>query len=174
MRSLDGQDGSVDDGLVALLIEAECGNLGQQVVEPRAWSGVRVCANHSYVASTIYCILTPHGGETLEYASADGGVAKGNVEKQVDEAVLGLANVANDESSRVNPLAQASADLRQIGISGEANLNDRSGDVGLADTEQILVTTGLLPGLSVWGHLEALMTLVRAPSRLRKGRFPGG
>jgi hypothetical protein len=73
--SLDGEHGTIDDSLVALLVEAKGGDLGKQVVEPGARSGVAVGTGHGDVAGAVDGIVVPEVGESLKDAITHGRVA---------------------------------------------------------------------------------------------------
>jgi hypothetical protein len=53
MCSLYGQNGSIDYGLVALLVEAETGDLRKQIVQVRPGTRMLVCADDSNVLLSI-------------------------------------------------------------------------------------------------------------------------
>ena len=61
MRSLDRQQGAVNDGLVALLVKAQARNLGEEVVQPCARARVAVRACYSDVLLGVYRVLASQG-----------------------------------------------------------------------------------------------------------------
>jgi hypothetical protein len=140
--SLDGEYGTIDDGLVALLVEAEGGDLGQQVVKPGARSGVAMGARHGDVAGAVDGIVVPEVRKSLKDAIAHGRVAGLDVQNNVDNAVGGVGNVADDEGAAVEALAQAGTLLGEVSIASEADLDDGASDIGFANTDQVLVPRG--------------------------------
>lgn len=130
--ALDGEDGAVDDGLVALLVEAQAGDLRQQVVEPGSGARVAVGACHGDVVLGVDGVVWPESLQAFEDAVADGRVARLRVQDHVDDALGGAAGAAHDEGARVEALAQAGSDLRRVRIAHEVELDD--GPAGSAES----------------------------------------
>lgn len=139
MSTLDGENNTVDNGLVALLVIAERGNLRQQIIEPCTGAGMAVRARQSNVLLAIEGVLAAERSDAVQNAIAHGGVARLGVNDNVDETVVGVALVADDEGAAEETLAQAGAFLVEVGIAGKVDLDDRTGNVGLAHANQVLV-----------------------------------
>lgn len=131
MGSLDGEDGSIDDGLVALLVEAQAGDLWEEVVKPRAGTRVTMCACHSHIVFGVDRILGAQGTKTFQDAVADGCVAGLGVQHHVDDSLAGSIGTAHDEGAGVQSLAEARSYLRRVGIAHQVELNYRAGEVSV-------------------------------------------
>lgn len=96
MGSLDRQHSAVHNGLVALAVKAEAGDLGQEIVEPASRPAMRVGAHHGDIRLAVRGVGGSQPGQTLEDAVADGRVSRLDIEDEIDEAVV-RADLANDE-----------------------------------------------------------------------------
>lgn len=139
MSPLDGLDSTVHNCLVALLVKAKAGNLGQEVVEPASWATVGMGARNSDVTVVVHGIPRPKSGQALEDTVPNSGVTGHGIEDQVDEAVLGIGHLANDEGTTVDALTNARANLSHVGIASKVDFDHRASDIALTRSDEVLV-----------------------------------
>lgn len=109
----------------------------EQVVPPGTGTVVRVRAGNRDIRLAIHGIVVSQSSKPLENSVALAGVARGYIQDRVDEPVCWVVDIADDESSRVEPLSQACAHLGQVGVAGELNLDHRARNVSLADSYSV-------------------------------------
>lgn len=91
------------------------------------------------VALAINSVLIPHALQRIKNPIANSCVSAERIKHDIHHAVLGVLGLANDKSARVQSLAQTASDLAGVRIPAKADLDNRAGDVGLSDTDQVLV-----------------------------------
>lgn len=148
MSTLDGKNGTVNNGLVTLLVPAKRCDLRQQVVEPCTRARVAVSSRQRNVVLAIDAIFAAQSFQAVQEPVSHGSVSGLRVEDQIDEAVIGVVDVGNDKGAAVQTLAQARALLVKVGISSKVDFDHGAGDVGLANADEILLA------IRIGGFLE--------------------
>ena len=76
-----------------------------------------MCARDCNIGLRVHRIAGSKILQSSQNSISDGSVAGLSIENKVHKPIIGIAHVSNDESSRVDPLAQSSSNLAQAGIS---------------------------------------------------------
>lgn len=160
MRPLNRQHSTIHNRLVTLLAKPKRRDLRKQVVEPSARARMRVCPGKRNIGLSIDRVLISHPLQRIKNTIANSRVSALRIKHDINKAVLGVLGLANDESARVQPLAQTASDLAGVRIPAKADLDNRAGYIGLSDTDQILVAEWSVPrfglGVCALGMLDAL------------------
>lgn len=122
MGTLDGQNRTVHNRVVALLVETQGRDLVQEVIVPPARSRVRVRADDGHLGLGVLRVLAAELGQALEDTVARRAVAAHGVDDDIDDAVRGRGG-ADDERAGVQALAETGADLVALGVPVEAGVN---------------------------------------------------
>ena len=139
MRSLDRQHSAINNSLVTLLVESERGDLRQQVVEPSTGARMGMGSRHCDIRASVDRVCASEAADALQNAPADGRVSRKRIKNEVDEAVVRVADLADDKGARVQALSQAGSLLVHVGVASKADLDDGASNIGLADTNHISV-----------------------------------
>ncbi len=94
----------------------------------------------------IHAVRGPKSFQALEDAEANGGIAALRIENKINKSIAGVADLPDDEGAGVDALPQTAANLAEGGIAGEVDLDNRPRDIGLAHSDQVLVSGGRGPG----------------------------
>jgi hypothetical protein len=89
----------------------------------------------------IHGVLGSEFLKSSEDAKSDGSVAGLCVQNKIDEPIFRLMKVADDESPGVEALTDATADLFGICVAHHIDFNNRSSDVGFANSDEILAVS---------------------------------
>jgi hypothetical protein len=76
-----------------------------------------MCSGHSHVALPIHSIVGPKSRDTFQNAVPNCRISHGRVNDQVYNTVIVIVRISNDECSRIDSLAETSADLTKTCIS---------------------------------------------------------
>ena len=136
----DGGHDAVHLRLEVLLDEAEDGHVVQRVVRLATGGAVSVGGAEHHIALVV--ALAEALAQALDYRLVDRLEQRAGI--HVDEHHRAFAaRLGNDVGARVLAVVNAAAFLRGVGIAHHADLGGGTGDIVLADANQVVVAVGL-------------------------------
>ncbi|KAH0373812.1 Neutral/alkaline nonlysosomal ceramidase, partial [Aureobasidium melanogenum] len=139
MSLLDRLESTIDDSSVTLLTEASTSNLRQKIIQPSAGTRVRVGSGNGNILSSIELVFRAEVFEALKNTITNGSISRLGIEDKIDEAIARTLCITDNESTRVKTLSQTRTKLSWVSIAHEIDLGDRSGDISLADADEVVV-----------------------------------